>query len=134
MSYKTDPPLDFPPKSISLVLMEILMTVILDRKPLLLKSLSSVLIFDLKFFCSVIPLVYYLVFDILVPTQLTERCVANSQEITISSWNILSPNRLPAFFSYVGTFQELWNAALFSEWVSLKSAEIDKGNTKQNHI
>lgn len=48
MFYKTVPSLVISPKSFSLVPMEFLMTVVLDKKSLLLKSLISTLIFDSK--------------------------------------------------------------------------------------
>lgn len=71
MFYKTDPSLVIPPKPFSPVPMEILMTVILDKKSSLLKSLISTLIFDLKKKVpNIILFVCYLIFDILVPVQL----------------------------------------------------------------
>lgn len=52
-----------------------------------------------------------LVFDDLVSALFTTHFVAKSQEIKISFWNLLSPNQLPACFSYLDMFQE----GLFSE-------------------
>lgn len=78
--YKTALPLAFPPKSFSPVPMEILMTVILDKKPLLLKSVNSILIFHLKNFPPILSLsLYYLVLDILVPAKVILYFVAKSQ-------------------------------------------------------
>ena len=128
MFYKTDPSLVIPPKPFSPVPMEILMTVILDKKSSLLKSLISTLIFDLKKKCPQ----YYsvcMLFDIWYSGSSSTHHIFLSQNHrtkTISFWNVLSPNRLPACFSSFGTFQEFWNETYFQNGPTWKQLKLTK--------
>lgn len=134
--YKTAPPLAFPPKSFSPVPMEILMTVILDKKPLLLKSVSSILIFHLKNFPPILSLFCILLsvgYSGSSPTHSVFCC-----KITIGNNNYFSKfiitKQSTCLLFLLGHSPGILKWNLFPEWANLKSTEIDKRNPKQNHI